>query len=98
MKIHHVLEGWENYTGIQMPRVTGVGNARFLREAKELEKRWESRHSGLLEQFHDERTRRITRVLLESQRLMNEQKRPETLQEAYEQTEEFFTLEFFTLE
>lgn len=46
-------------------------NTRFLNEAKELEARWAK--SGLLDGLDDRYCRATTAVLLESQRLMNEQ-------------------------
>lgn len=45
-------------------------NARFLNEARELEKKWTS--TGLLEGIDDRFTRSTTSVLLENQRLFNE--------------------------
>lgn len=45
-------------------------NARFLNEARELEKKWTS--TGLLEGIEDRFTRSTTSVLLENQRLFNE--------------------------
>ena len=45
-------------------------NARFLNEAKELEKRWGK--TGLLENIEDRYVRSATAVLLENQRLINE--------------------------
>lgn len=45
-------------------------NAKFLNEARELESRWAQ--TGLLENINDKYTRSCTAVLLENQRLMNE--------------------------
>jgi hypothetical protein len=45
-------------------------NARFLNEAKELEKRWSQ--NGLLDGIKDRFTRQVTAKMLESQRLWNE--------------------------
>lgn len=45
-------------------------NAKFLNEARELEKRWGK--TGLLENIEDRYVRSTTAVLLENQRLMNE--------------------------
>lgn len=53
-------------------------NARFLNEAKELEKRWSE--TGLDGHFN----RRATAVMLESQRLMNEQPK-DILKQRYEE-------------
>ncbi len=49
---------------------TITGNAKFLNEARELEKRWKK--TGLLENIEDRYIRSTTAVLLENQRLMNE--------------------------
>ncbi len=46
-------------------------NARFLEEARQLEHRWKK--TGLLDGIKDKYSRQTTAVLLESQRLMNEQ-------------------------
>ena len=45
-------------------------NAKFLNEARELESRWAQ--TGLLENISDKYTRSCTAVLLENQRLINE--------------------------
>ncbi len=47
-------------------------NQKYLKEAQEIEGRWKK--SGLLEGISDRWTRSATAVLLESQRLMNEQR------------------------
>lgn len=50
-------------------------NARFLEEAKDLEKRWKK--SGLLDSLESRFLRATCAVLLESQRLHNEVERPQ---------------------